>query len=69
MKHFFGLRDFYNLIRTLTDLIKEKKDKNQLDNIIDECCDKAIYRNFSGLSKGYEQFKNKYFGIVNRKVP
>jgi hypothetical protein len=60
------LRDFYSLIRTLADLIKAKKDNNLIDDIIDECCDLSIYRNFSGQAKGYKLFKSKFFQKINR---
>jgi hypothetical protein len=55
--NFYGLRDFYNLIGTFNDLIKNNTNKDKLEDIIDNYCDLAIYRNFNGQRNGYEFFK------------
>jgi hypothetical protein len=44
-------------VRTLIDLIKGNANKEKLEDIIDDFCDLAIYRNFNGQRKSYELFK------------
>lgn len=55
---FYGLRDFYSLIKDFMSKIIEKKvERDDNDEIINSACE-SIFENFNGWQDSYLQFKD-----------
>ena len=67
--HFFGLRDFYNLMKTIAlkykkNIINKKENKNYIWEIILE----SIEQNFGGKDSSVNEFKNDLFEICKKEI-
>ena len=63
-KDFHGSRDFFNLIKSvIKDIIKNKDriEKEENNEILNEICINNIERNFGGLQDSVSQFKSYFF--------
>ena len=66
---FFGLRDFYNLMKTISLKSKKEKDNKQDNKNLWEIIIESIERNFGGKIESIKEFKKLLFNnCIERKI-
>ena len=60
-KSFFGLRDFYYLVKTFIDLIIKGNIKGCEVEKLEDAANRAIFRNFSGRTNSFLNFKAIFY--------
>lgn len=69
IQSFFGLRDFYNLVKTFSDEVKKHSNAFLSTQNLDQYLRMAIFRNFSGFANSFDAFKEICSEKLKRQLP
>jgi len=66
---FYGLRDFYSLIKDFMAKIVERKIERDDNEALIDCACESIFENFNGWENSFYEFKEEFFDSLKINEP